>query len=66
VALAPGDLGIDRRARASGARARSIICELGRAMKIEWRGSDPGGRMAAGGAAPLRSGKVAGVEAGAS
>jgi hypothetical protein len=39
----PGVASADRRARASGARARSGICDLGRAMKIRWRGSDRGG-----------------------
>jgi hypothetical protein len=38
-----GDLGADRWARASGARARSVIRDLGRAMKIRRRGSDRGG-----------------------
>jgi hypothetical protein len=66
VAPALGDLGADRRSRAPGARARSVIRELGRAMKIRQRGSDRGGRTAAGGAAPFRVGKVTGVEAGAS
>jgi hypothetical protein len=37
-----------------------------RSIKIEWGKSDRGGSMAAGGAAPLRGGEVAGVEAGAS
>jgi hypothetical protein len=40
---APGGLGADRRARASGARARNVIRDLGRAMKIRRRGSDRGG-----------------------
>jgi hypothetical protein len=35
---APGNTGADRRARASSARARIIIQDLGRAMKIERRG----------------------------
>jgi hypothetical protein len=38
-----GGLGADRWARASGARARSVIHDLGRAMKIGRRGSDRGG-----------------------
>jgi hypothetical protein len=66
VAPVPGDLGADRRARASGACARSVIRELGHVMKIGQRGSDRGGRSAAGDAAPFRVGKVTGVEAGAS
>jgi hypothetical protein len=52
-----------------GRQAR--VCEavsrdLGRAMKIERRGSDREGATDAGSAAPLRSGEVTGVEAGAS
>jgi hypothetical protein len=43
---------------------RSVIRDLGRAMKIGWRGSYLGGQTAAGGAVPLRGGEVAGVEAG--
>jgi hypothetical protein len=38
---------------------RSRPCDLNRTEGIR-----PGGRMAAGGAAPLRGGEVAGVEAG--
>jgi hypothetical protein len=52
--------------RAQGARARSGIRDLGRAIKIGRGRSDRRGRTAAGGAAHLRGGEVAGVEAGAS
>jgi hypothetical protein len=49
-----------------GARARSGIHDLGHAIKIRRERSDwGGGRTAEGGAAPLRGGEVAGVEAGA-
>ena len=41
-----------------GARARSGIRDLGRAIKIGRGRSDWGGRMAAGGAAHLRGGEV--------
>jgi hypothetical protein len=50
---------------AQGERVRSVICDLGRVMKIGRRGSDQGGRAAAGGAALLRGGEVTGIEAGA-
>jgi hypothetical protein len=40
---AQGDLGAVRRAMASGARARSVIHDLRRAMKIRRKGSDRGG-----------------------
>jgi hypothetical protein len=45
---------------------QNVIRDLNRAMKIRRRGSNRGGRMAAGGAVPLRGGGVAGVEAGVS
>jgi hypothetical protein len=49
------------------ARVREAVSrDLGRAMKIGRRGSDRGGRTAAGGTVPLHCGGVAGVEAGAS
>jgi hypothetical protein len=51
--------------RAQGARARSGIRDLGHAIKIGRGRSDQGGRTAAGDAAPLRGGEVAGVGAGA-
>jgi hypothetical protein len=48
-----------------GARARSGILDLGRAIRIgRWR-SMTGGLMAAGGATPSRGGEVTGVGVGA-
>jgi hypothetical protein len=47
-------------------RAQSGILGPSRAIKIVRGGIRPGKQTAAGGAAPLRGGEVAGVEAGAS
>jgi hypothetical protein len=58
--------GIRGRPRAQGARARSGTHGPGRVIRIGRRGSNQGKRVAAGGAAPLRGGEVAGVEAGVS
>jgi hypothetical protein len=57
--------GTDRRARASGAHARSGIPGSGPFDLNQTEGIRPGKQTAAGGAAPLRGGEVAGVEAGA-
>jgi hypothetical protein len=58
--------GADRRARASGARARSGIPRSG-PFDLNWtEGIRPGKQTAAGDAAPLHGGEVARVEAGAS
>jgi hypothetical protein len=51
--------------RVSGAHVRSGTCGPSRSIKIG-RGVRPGKQTAAGGAAPLRGGEVAGVEAGVS
>jgi hypothetical protein len=48
-----------------GVRARSVICDLSHSIRIGRRGSDRGGSMAAGSAAPLHGGEVTRVEAGA-
>jgi hypothetical protein len=58
--------GTDRRARASGARARSGIPLSGPFDLNRTEGIRPGKQTAAGGTAPLRGGEVASVEAGAS
>jgi hypothetical protein len=58
--------GADRRARASGARARSGISRSGPFDLNRTEGIRPEKQTAAGGAAPLCGGEVAGVEAGAS
>jgi hypothetical protein len=58
--------GADRWARASRARARSGIPRSGPFDLNQTEGIRPGKQMAAGGAAPLRDGEVAGVEAGTS
>jgi hypothetical protein len=58
--------GTDRRARASGVRARSSITRSGPFDLDRTEGIRPGKQTAAGGAAPLRGGEVARVEAGAS
>jgi hypothetical protein len=58
--------GADRRARASGAHARSCIPRSGPFDLNRTEGIRPGKQTTAGGAAPLRGGEVASVEAGAS
>jgi hypothetical protein len=62
--VAPG--GADRRAKASGARARSGIPRSGPFDLNRTEGTRPGKQTAAGDTAPLRGGEVTGVEAGAS
>jgi hypothetical protein len=58
--------GTDRRARASGARARSGILRSGSCDQDRTEGNQTGEQTVAGGAAPVRGGEVAGVEAGVS
>jgi hypothetical protein len=58
--------GADRRARASGMRARSGILRSEPFDLNQTEGIRPGKQTAAGGAAPLRGGEFARVEAGAS
>jgi hypothetical protein len=58
--------GADRWAKASGARARSGIPRSGPCNLNRTEGIRPGKQTAAGGAAPLCDGEVAGVEACAS
>jgi hypothetical protein len=58
--------GADRRARSSGARARSGIPRSGPFDLNRTEGIRPGKQTAAGGAAPLRGGEATRVEAGAS
>jgi hypothetical protein len=57
--------GADKRARATGARARSGIPRFGPFGLNRTEGIRPGKQTAAGGAAPLRGGEVTEVEAGA-
>jgi hypothetical protein len=56
--------GIRGSPRAQGARERIGTLGLGRVIRIGRRGSDRGKQTAASGAAPLRGGEVARVEAG--
>jgi hypothetical protein len=58
--------GADRRARASGTRARSCIPRFRPFDLNRTEGIRLGKQTAAGGAAPLRGGEVSRVEAGAS
>jgi hypothetical protein len=58
--------GANRRARVSGVRARSGIPRSGPFDLNRMEGIRLGKQTAAGDAAPLRSGEVTGVEAGAS
>jgi hypothetical protein len=44
----------------------AVSSDLGRAIRIGWRGLDLGGRAAAGGTIPLRNSEVVGVDAGTS
>jgi hypothetical protein len=56
--------GADKRARATGVHARSGISRSGSFDLNRTEGIRPGKQMVAGGAAPLRGGEVARVEAG--
>jgi hypothetical protein len=58
--------GADRRAKALGVRVRSGIPRSGSFDLNRTEGIRPGKQTAAGGAAPLCGGEVAGVEAGVS
>jgi hypothetical protein len=58
--------GADRRAKALGVRVRSVIPRSGSFDLNRTEGIKLGKQTAAGGAAALRGGEVAGVEAGVS
>jgi hypothetical protein len=66
VGPASEDMGADRQARATGARARGGI-PWSEPFDLNWmEGIRPGKQTAAGGTAPLRGGEVARVEVGIS